>query len=222
MSDICFFCICLMRDVLLLLSTIFYDLWIKHVYKENVKKAAIYARANGKKPQSLTWDISAISVWIFMQLIWTEALLKYLSNDIYNSFVGYISSKILSRKKSILSCISPYTGHIWHIVENNSLVILDNCVYRRLLNIHKLFPCHASQSGAVWYIHCVVLCRKFVLSNTEKNQFEYKLQEAEDKSGRYFNNRTSDYLLPPVHWKVVPNPNSQVSNMTLMSLRCWS
>ena len=29
MSDVYFFCVCLMRDVLLLLSTILYDLWIK-------------------------------------------------------------------------------------------------------------------------------------------------------------------------------------------------
>ena len=29
MSDIYFFCVCLMRDVLLLLSTILYDLWVK-------------------------------------------------------------------------------------------------------------------------------------------------------------------------------------------------
>ena len=28
-SDIYFFCVCLMRDVLLLLSTILYDLWVK-------------------------------------------------------------------------------------------------------------------------------------------------------------------------------------------------
>ena len=29
MSDIYFFCVCLMRDVLLLSSTIWYDLWVK-------------------------------------------------------------------------------------------------------------------------------------------------------------------------------------------------
>ena len=41
MSDIFFFCVCLMRDVLLLLSTILYDLWVKlyeYLMGEDVKK----------------------------------------------------------------------------------------------------------------------------------------------------------------------------------------
>ena len=29
LSDVYFFCVCLMRDVLLLLATIFHDLWVK-------------------------------------------------------------------------------------------------------------------------------------------------------------------------------------------------
>ena len=36
MSDIYFFCVCLMRDVLLLLSIIFYDLWVK-LYESLIK-----------------------------------------------------------------------------------------------------------------------------------------------------------------------------------------
>ena len=41
-----FYCICIIRDVLLLLSTILYDLRVKyiHILGENVKKADIYTR----------------------------------------------------------------------------------------------------------------------------------------------------------------------------------
>ena len=36
---------------------------------------------------------------------WADVLLKYLSNDIYNIFVGYIVSKILTKNRYLLTLV---------------------------------------------------------------------------------------------------------------------